>query len=173
MFSYCYALKNLNLRNFDTSNVTDMQSMFCECKSLTSLDLSSFHTGKVTLMSRMFYNCINLETANLVSFNTSNVLYTHYMFYNCEKLKEINMSLYLDKCKSIEYMFFNCNCIREIDLSHTILKSDVKAEQFISQIDSSTNDPVKVYLVKGSSTDTVITGGTGAVYWTVVSYIYV
>lgn len=39
--------------NFDTSNVTDMSSMFNE-SLLTSLDLSSFNTSKVTTFNTMF-----------------------------------------------------------------------------------------------------------------------
>ncbi|MBR7037118.1 BspA family leucine-rich repeat surface protein [bacterium] len=35
MFAYCINLKELNLSNFDTSNVTNMGEMFKRCESLT------------------------------------------------------------------------------------------------------------------------------------------
>ena len=38
------------LKGLDTSNVTDMNSMFRSLSSLTSLDLSNFDTSKVTSM---------------------------------------------------------------------------------------------------------------------------
>ena len=49
-------------KDFDTSAVTDMRSMFYGCSKLTTLDLSSFDTSAVTNMGFMFYNCNNLTT---------------------------------------------------------------------------------------------------------------
>ena len=49
-------------KDFDTSAVTDMRSMFYGCRKLTTLDLSSFDTSAVTNMGFMFYNCNNLTT---------------------------------------------------------------------------------------------------------------
>ena len=49
-------------KDFDTSAVTDMRSMFYGCNRLTTLDLSSFDTSAVTNMDFMFYNCNNLTT---------------------------------------------------------------------------------------------------------------
>ena len=49
-------------KDFDTSAVTDMGSMFYGCRNLTMLDLSSFDTSAVTNMSFMFYDCNNLTT---------------------------------------------------------------------------------------------------------------
>lgn len=56
----CRELTSLNLKNFDTSKVTSMQSMFNSCSKLKELDLSSFDTKKVTNMFRMFINCNEL-----------------------------------------------------------------------------------------------------------------
>lgn len=39
-----------------------VDSMFNSCKSLKELDLSNFDTSNVTTMSRMFYSCSNLST---------------------------------------------------------------------------------------------------------------
>ena len=50
MFSDCLSLTSINLTNIDTSNVVNMVSMFNGCKSLTSLDLFNFNTEKVTNM---------------------------------------------------------------------------------------------------------------------------
>lgn len=49
-------------KDFDTSAVTNMSSMFSSCDNLTTLDLSSFNTSAVTDMSFMFYYCSNLTT---------------------------------------------------------------------------------------------------------------
>ena len=55
MFSGCSPLKELNLSNFNTNNVTDMGCMFNECSSLKELNLSN--TNNVTDMSYMFSRC--------------------------------------------------------------------------------------------------------------------
>ena len=39
MFYECNSLTNIDLSNFNTQNVIDMNSMFYGCKSLTNIDL--------------------------------------------------------------------------------------------------------------------------------------
>ena len=59
MFCGCSSLKKLNLNNFNTSNVIDMNLMFSECSSLKVLNLSNFDTNKVSYMRKIFYKCSN------------------------------------------------------------------------------------------------------------------
>lgn len=47
----------LNLSNFNTSNVTNMYTMFYRNR-VTNLDLSSFDTSNITTMSYMFYESV-------------------------------------------------------------------------------------------------------------------
>ena len=60
----------------DTSQVTDMASMFFECNSLTSLDLSHFDTSQVMDIRAMFSKCNNL--INLDFRNATFILVTVY-----------------------------------------------------------------------------------------------
>ena len=48
--------------------VTEMRSMFYYCNKLTSIDLSNFDTSKVDDMEWMFNNCSNLTSLNAVSY---------------------------------------------------------------------------------------------------------
>ena len=57
MFYGCSSLKELNLNNFNTNNVTNMRSMFNRCSSLKELNLNNFNTNNVTYMSGMFTGC--------------------------------------------------------------------------------------------------------------------
>ena len=57
MFNGCSSLKELNLSNFNTNNVTNMVSMFYLCSSLEELNLSNFDTNNVTYMKDMFHGC--------------------------------------------------------------------------------------------------------------------
>ena len=84
MFDGCSSLISLNLSNFDTSNVTIMNYMFSGCSSLTSLNLSNFDTSKVKSMGYMFDCCTNLEYINMINFKDSSLQWGWYsnIFYN-------------------------------------------------------------------------------------------
>ena len=58
---------------FDTSDVTDMGSMFTLCVKLTNLDVHNFDTSHVTDMHYMFSGCYSLTDLDLSSFDFSNV----------------------------------------------------------------------------------------------------
>ena len=57
MFWGCSSLKELNLNNFNTNNVTNMIGMFYKCTSLKRLIISNFNTDNVTIMISMFCGC--------------------------------------------------------------------------------------------------------------------
>ena len=81
-----------SFKGSNTSNVTDMESMFRGCSGLTSLDVSSFNTSNVTKMYYMFYDCSGLESLTLSNFDTSNVTNMYGMFVGCTNLKTIRMA---------------------------------------------------------------------------------
>lgn len=90
-----YGLNNTSLTaiggldKLDTSNVTNMRSLFRHCEALTSLNLSGFNTSNVTNMSNMFSHCQALTSLDLYSFNTANVTDMKYMFTGCSVLRSI------------------------------------------------------------------------------------
>ena len=88
MFYGCN-LSTLDLSSFNTSAVTSMNSMFKYCERLTTLDLSSFNTSSVTLMGSMFDSGTNLTALDLSSFDTSAVTNMGFMFYDCSNLTTI------------------------------------------------------------------------------------
>lgn len=91
MFFDCNSLENIDLSNFDTSNVTSMNGMFVKCYALKELDLSNFNTSKVTDMLNMFQYCTSLTKLNISSFDTSNVTNMNSMFSYNSKLTYIDM----------------------------------------------------------------------------------
>ena len=78
MFRDNTTITTLDLSGFDTSKVTDMNSMF-RATAITILDLSSFDTSKVTDMITMFRDA-TITTLDLSSFDMSNVSSTNGMF---------------------------------------------------------------------------------------------
>lgn len=91
MFRDCSRILSLDLGDFNTSKVTDMQYMFSECLNLTQLDLSSFDTSKVIDMYNMFYNCKFLNTIYISNkWDISKVTFPHDTFENCRSLPNFN-----------------------------------------------------------------------------------
>jgi surface protein len=105
MFDGCTSLTTVNTTDWDTSNVTTMNSMFYSCVSLTQLDLSSFDTSNVTYMNNMFYNCVALETLDIRNFTAPSFGQTDGVFDGCTKLHTIRM----DNCdnRAIRRLIYN------------------------------------------------------------------
>ena len=66
MFGDCKLLTNINLSNFNTNNVINMNGMFYGCSSLKDINLSNFNTNKVTNMNYMFGDCPYLNKNNII-----------------------------------------------------------------------------------------------------------
>ena len=110
MFYNCDKLTSLDLSNFDTSKVTNMNSMFYGCSSLTSLDVSNFDTSKVTSMYEMFYNCSSLTSLDVSKWNTSKVTTMNSMFYGCSSLTSLDVSKWnTSNVTTMSRMFYNCS----------------------------------------------------------------
>ena len=94
----------------NTSNVTNMNSMFRECASLTNVAL--FDTSNVTNMGNMFRDCTSLTSVSL--FDTSKVTNMNYTFRNCTNVQSGALALYQQASSqatppSDHYQTFN-NC---------------------------------------------------------------
>ena len=75
---------DIDVSNWDVSNVKDMSYMFQFCNDL-NCDLSSWDVSNVTNMRDMFDECERLE-CDLSNWNVSNVLDMRGMFKGCNKL---------------------------------------------------------------------------------------
>lgn len=87
----------------DTSNVTNMNSMFSGCRNLISIP--QLNTSNVTNMSNMFNNCKLITTIPLM--DTSNVTYMAYMFASCNNLISIPL-MDTSKVTAMNSMFYSC-----------------------------------------------------------------
>ena len=123
MFNGCSSIENLDLLSFKTKQVTSMKKMFYNCKALKSVDLSSFNTINVKSMSNMFGNCTSLDVLNLSSFNTENVIDMNSMFLNCSSLFFINLSSFnTKKVANMADMFYNCSSLISLHISSFEIK---------------------------------------------------
>ena len=97
MFASCSSLENLDLMNFNTSNVTTFgkiyNGMFFECAKLTILDLSNFDVSNVKNFNYMFKGCKALsEIKGIESWNTKSMVNIEAMFAVCTSLTNLDLS---------------------------------------------------------------------------------
>ena len=89
-FDDFYSITDIYCSYFlNTSEVTNMKSMFSGCEKLKSVNVTNFDTKNVTDMNGMFMNCKTVEQLNMNYFDMSNVTDASQMFAGCEKLKVI------------------------------------------------------------------------------------
>ena len=100
-------IDNIDLSNWDVSNVTTMEGLFNNCKKF-DCDLSKWDVSNVKDMSYMFYNCGNFD-CDLSNWDVSNVTNMYTMFEGCSKFKGKGLENWdVSKVESISYMFFDC-----------------------------------------------------------------
>ena|GEM_PF-3927902 len=126
MFSVCKALTSLDVSKFDTSNVTDMWWMFYGCKALTSLDVSKFDTSNVTRMYYMFSDCEALTSLDVSKFDTSKVTNMSCMFSGCKALTSLDVSKFdTSNVTNMNCMFYNCKALITITASEKFVTNKV------------------------------------------------
>ena len=89
MFYGCTEITEINLSNFKSSNVRNLDEMFDSCSSLISLDLSNFDTSNIKNMNELFYNCGNLEFINLNNFKDNDLELIRESFFGVKKINVI------------------------------------------------------------------------------------
>ena len=129
-FSYLLNCKTFDFSGLDTSEVTDMGSMFLACTSVQELDLSDWDTSKVTTMRLMFRNKYVLRSngrtyerpgvlrsLNVSTWDTSNVTDMYYTFYECDQIENLDLSNWnIGKVQNFESAF-NMSRINGVNLT--------------------------------------------------------
>ena len=114
MFDGCFKLTSLDLSLFDTRNVTDMYLMFSGCQQITSLDLSNFDTRNVEYMGYMFYDT-GLTQLDLSNFDTGKVQLMNDMFDTSSQLKTVDLSSFnTSNVTDMSSMFNECSRLETI-----------------------------------------------------------
>ena len=119
MFYEMRELESINLSNFNTSNVKTMYAMFDADMSLEKLDVSSFQTSKVTDMKFMFFEMRKLKELDLSNFNTSKVINMGHMFANAYVLEKLDISRFdTSNVTNMGYMFYQNHKLNPLNLSN-------------------------------------------------------
>ena len=115
--NYFFDLKYIDASKIDTSNVTNMNSMFNGASSLTNLDVSHWNTSKVTDMSYMFYasGVTNLDVSN---WDTSQVTTMYSMFAGTNSLTNLDVSRWnTSKVTTMHSIFTGASSLTNLDVS--------------------------------------------------------
>lgn len=127
MFSWCEALKTITgISNLNTSNVTNMDGVFCSANSITSLDLSKWVTSNVTSMGNLFSSAGSLTSINVSTWNTSKVTDMNCMFEGVPVTTLDLRSFNTSKVTDMSWMFIRCTKLTKIlvNSSRWVINSD-------------------------------------------------
>ena len=111
MFIYCENFEGKGLENWDVSNVKDMGHMFDGCKKF-DCDLSGWNVSNVKNMGDMFANCESFKGKGLENWDVSNVTDMYRMFFNCKNFN-CNLSKWnVSNVENMLYLFDNCTSLK-------------------------------------------------------------
>ena len=119
MFNNLDNIQTLDLSSFNTSRVTNFYSIFGGNDKLTTLNLTGWDTSAAKDMGQMFYVCNALTTINgLSSFNTANVTDMSGMFHGCKAMTSLDLSNFnTAKVKTLSMMFYQCSNLETVKLT--------------------------------------------------------
>ena len=134
LFYECRDITEIDLSNFDSSNVAKMDNMFYDCPKLQSINFGDFNTSNVIKMFSMFEGCASLTSLNLSSFNTSKVESMDYMFYNCSSLISLDLSSFNTlKTKNFAGMFQYCSSLKSLDISNFYISESADITEMLDK----------------------------------------
>ena len=131
MFLNCVSLESLDLSNFDTSKAITTSTMFSGMSKVKRIDLGpKFNTSNVTNMTSMFNGCLLLEKLDLSAFDTRKVTEFAYMFNSCATLQKLDVSMF-DTRSAINMMsmFSGMMALSDFNLGHNFNTSNVISMQ--------------------------------------------
>ena len=131
MFQYLHNIISVDLSDFESSSVTNMEGMFYQCLYLKYINFSDFTTSEVTNMRNMFADCDQLESLNLSNFKTNKVEFMNQMFSCCHQLKYLDFrNINISSITYLDLMFHHCTSLIYIDLSN--LNNEIPAHSINS-----------------------------------------
>ena len=119
MFYYCTNLTSINLTYFNAPKLTNMASAFMKCESLLSIDFSRTYIPSIETISSIFYSCKSLKYVNFKNFETSKIQSFSFLFYSCTSLESIDLSNFdTSSVTRMGFMFSECTSLTSLDLSN-------------------------------------------------------
>jgi len=119
-------LHELDMSNFDTSNVNDMSRMFAYLESIVDLDLSDFKVKNVKNMEYMFTGMEKIQNLNLNWENKSDVTNMRGMFSGLTSIKLLNLSNFDTRnVTNMSAMFEDLRSVESIQFGENFITKNV------------------------------------------------
>ena len=119
-------LHELDVSNFDTSNVNDMSRMFAYLENIENLDLSSFKVKNVKNMEYMFIGMTKIQNLNLDWENECGVNNTRGMFSGLKSIRSLNLTKFDTRnVTNMSAMFENMSSLENIQFGEKFITKNV------------------------------------------------
>lgn len=139
MFYYCTKLTELNIDDWDVSNVTTMSNMFKSCESLTTFGpnaLANWNTGKVEDMSQAFRWLKKLTAFNLEHWDVSSVKNFYACFCNGAWTDVLDLDAWdMSNCENVSFMFHSFKTLTTLKVNWDV-RNIRTFDHFIAQMGS-------------------------------------
>lgn len=111
-------LPSIDIRNFNTSSVTNMEHLFNGLKNVTDLNLSGLNVREVNNIGSLFARNPGLISLNLSGWQLDSVHDMSYMFNQLHALNTLNLTGFTTKnVVDMNHMFNECHNLTTLDLS--------------------------------------------------------
>ena len=128
MFRECFSITEIDLLDFDDSQLIQMFYMFYDCHSLKKIEISNIKGNKVADAGGLFINCYQLKSINLANFNPSKDVQIHFMFENCNSLISLNFPYFnVEHSEKIEQIFHKCYNLTYINFENSKINNEIES----------------------------------------------
>lgn len=111
-------LTQIIFENFDLTYTQSLNEMFLNLSLLTELDVSDWNTSNVVRAETLFFNCRNLQSVDVSRWDTSSMESISHMFAYCEKLQNPDVSGWdTSNVQNMSGTFTGCKSITSVDVS--------------------------------------------------------
>ena len=111
-------LININVSNWDTSNITSLRGAFASIPNLESVDFADWDVSHVTTFYAMFDGCKKLKTIDVSKWDTRSAINMGWMF-NGNNLQSLDVSNFnTSKVTNMFAMFSGSQSLTQLDVSN-------------------------------------------------------
>jgi len=119
-FVSCYMIEEVNITDFDTTNVATFNNMFSGCTRLKKLTIpKNFIQSKATTMASMFNNISFLDSIDLSLSNPEKMANFSSAFAGMKELKTLILpsNFVQSSATNLSNMFNECRDLQSLDVS--------------------------------------------------------
>ena len=119
MFRGCKSLEKIDVSNWNTKNLANLNFAFYDCQSVEELDVSNWDTSSLNAIDQAFNSMVSVKELNLASWDTSRVTRMSWVFNGCQSLTELDLSSWdTSKVENMRGMFHSTTNLKTLNISN-------------------------------------------------------